>query len=269
MTVEIAISGAGGRMGEEITRQAAANPDFQVALAFERAGHPRIGETLAGGAIAIKEDTALATVSPKVLIDFTHPQATLSLAAHCLKNKIGMVIGTTGFTDEELSQLREHARHIPLLWAQNMSIGVNVLYTLAEFAARQLGAGRLGGGYDMEIFEAHHRHKKDAPSGTALRLGERLAKATGGDLATDGTFARHGRTDDERQAHHIGFSVVRGGDIVGEHRITFAGAGEQIEITHRSTTRANYAAGALRAARFIATAAPGFYDGMERVINPD
>lgn len=258
----LAVAGADGRMGREVLTAAAADAAFAVTLAFERAGHPAVGGAAAAGQGEIQAEDALKTqATVDVLIDFTTPAGTLAFAEVCRARQIGMVVGSTGFSAAQWEALQSAGRDIPLLVAQNMSVGVNATYRIAEFAAQTLKAGRLGGGYDIELSEEHHRHKKDAPSGTALRLGQVLADATGADFNADAAFARHGAAA-ARGEHEIGFSVLRGGDIVGVHRVVFAGSGEQIEITHRSTSRANYAAGALRAAKFIATAAPGFYDGI-------
>ena len=265
--ITIGISGACGRMGRAIIDAARTTPDVRVGLLFMPNGDTSIGKTIANDMPPIADETALASADIDVLIDFTAPTASLAFSSTCAARKIGMVIGTTGFSEDEKNTLRQTATQTPILIAQNMSVGVNVLYSVAAFAARQLRAGKLGGGYDIEIIDAHHRHKKDAPSGTALRLGESVATATGGNLPNDAVFTRHGRDETERSDTTIGFSVVRGGDIVGEHRIIFAGTGEQLEITHRSTGRQNYATGAICAARFVATADPAFYDGMDAVMN--
>lgn len=265
--VNVAVAGAAGRMGRQLAAAVAADPELQLALAFEHSAHEAVGALAGDGATAIQAPDALQTAEVEVLIDFTAPAATLALAEVCRARKIGMVVGSTGFSAAQLQQLRQAGADIPLLMAQNMSVGVNALYRIAAFAASLLGAGRLGGGYDIEICEAHHRHKKDAPSGTALRLGQEVAAATGGRFEEDAVLARSG-SEAARGAHDIGFSAVRGGDIVGTHSVLFAGRGEQIEITHRSTSRANYCAGALRAAKFIAQAPAGFYDGMEAVLAP-
>lgn len=261
--VNIAIAGAAGRMGAALIQQAGESEAVRIAALLESSPSPTL--TAASVPIINAADNVgagLASASVNVLIDFTIPEATLSFLDACCDNNIGMVIGTTGFSDEQEQMIQNAAKTIPILKAQNMSVGVNAMYGIAAHAATTLGAGRLGGGYDMEVVEAHHRHKKDAPSGTALRLGEVLAAATGASLKDDGVFARHG-ANCERQENDIGFSTIRGGDIVGEHRVLFAGAGEQIEIIHRSTSRQHYAAGALRAALFVATAKPAFYDGMQ------
>ena len=252
--INIGVSGAAGRMGRAVIDIAAEDQTVCVAALFE--------SDAAATAATPMPLSRLEDADIHVLIDFTTPEATLALADICRRRGIGMVIGTTGFTATETTQLQRAGEDIPLLLAQNMSVGVNALYDIAAYAARRLRAGRLDGGYDIEVYEAHHRRKQDAPSGTALRLGRALAEASGGDLEEDGVYSRHGREGVKRGEYDIGFSVVRGGDIVGEHRVIFAGAGEQLEISHRSISRANYAAGAVRAAKFISTANAGFYDGM-------
>lgn len=261
----LGIAGANGRMGRALIEAAQNDAAVAVAFVFTENDDARVGERLVAGAPPLATAAELADAEIDVLIDFTAAAATMQFLSVCRRRGIGMVVGTTGFTAEQQAALRQGGDDIPLLVAQNMSTGVNALYDIAAAAAQRLQAGRLGGGYDMEVSEAHHRHKKDAPSGTALRLGRTLAQATGGDFDDDAVFTRHGGDGLARGAHDIGFSVVRGGDIVGEHRVLFAGDGEQLEIIHRSTSRLNYAAGAVRAAKFIAGAAPGYYDGMGAV----
>ncbi|MEQ8691745.1 MAG: 4-hydroxy-tetrahydrodipicolinate reductase, partial [Pseudomonadales bacterium] len=189
-----------------------------------------------------------------VVIDFTVPQATLALATVCRAAGKAMVVGTTGFSDEELTTLHAAAEDVPLFIAPNMSVGVNLTFKLIEMAARALGDE-----VDVEVLEAHHRHKIDAPSGTAVRMGEILADALGRDLAEDAVYGRQGITG-ARERKTIGFSTMRGGDIVGEHTVMFAGEGERIEITHRAQSRSNFAQGALRAARYVHGQPAGRYD---------
>ncbi len=189
-----------------------------------------------------------------MLIDFTRPAGTLALLDACRERGVKAVIGTTGFDDAQKAAIAEHARHLAIVMAPNMSVGVNVVLRLLDMAARALGDG-----YDVEVVEAHHRHKVDAPSGTALKMGEVLAAALGRDLGECAVFARHGVTG-ERDPRAIGFSTIRGGDIVGDHTVLFAGTGERIEITHRSSSRATYAEGSLRAARFLARRSQGLHD---------
>ena len=199
-------------------------------------------------------DPAAATDNFDVVIDFTVPAATLSLAQACRAQGKAMVVGTTGFSADELAQLKLAAQDLALFMAPNMSIGVNLTFKLIEIAARALGDS-----VDVEVIEAHHRHKIDAPSGTAVRMGEVLAGALDRDLETDAIYGRQGITG-ARQRNTIGFSTVRGGDIVGEHTVMFAGEGERIEITHRAQSRMNFAQGALRAVSYVHAQPPGLYD---------
>jgi 4-hydroxy-tetrahydrodipicolinate reductase len=245
--VKVAIAGAGGRMGRTLIEAVLADRSLTLAAALEAAGSRAIGERFGG--VEVASDPRVLEQAD-VVIDFTRPDGTL---AH-LHHSRAMVIGTTGFTGEQLSLVAEGARRIPLVMAANFAVGVNAVYKLAETAARILGEG-----YDVEIIEAHHRHKVDAPSGTALKLGEVVAKALNRKLSE---VARHGREGDtgERPPAQIGFHAVRGGDIVGEHTVMFAGVGERVEVTVRSQSRMTYALGALRAARFLKGRAPGLYD---------
>jgi 4-hydroxy-tetrahydrodipicolinate reductase len=246
-TVRVAIAGAGGRMGHALIEAAAATEGVSLGAALDlQAG------TFAG--VAIGTDVAKALAGADVLIDFTRPEGTLANLEACLAAKRGMVIGTTGFSPAQVERIRAASATIPIVMAPNMSVGVNVALKLVELAARSLGPD-----YDVEVFEMHHRKKVDAPSGTALKLGEVAAAARGATLQRDGVFTRHGQTG-ERKAGSIGFSVARGGDVVGDHTVYFAGPGERIEITHRSVSRANYAQGAMRAARFAAAKKSGLYD---------
>lgn len=195
-----------------------------------------------------------------VLIDFTRPEGTLAHLAACQKLKVNMVIGTTGFTDVQKTEIAQAAKHVAIVMAPNMSVGVNVTLKLLELAAKSLDSG-----YDVEIIETHHRDKIDAPSGTALKMGEVVATALGRDLKDHAVLSRNGITG-ARPASAIGFSAIRGGDIVGDHTVMFAGIGERIEITHKSSTRQGYAQGALRAARFLANKKSGLFD-MFDVLN--
>jgi 4-hydroxy-tetrahydrodipicolinate reductase len=211
--------------------------------------------------VRVTDDVPLALQGAQVLIDFTRPEATLAHLAHCRALGVPAVVGTTGLDEAQRAALVDHAGAVPVVFAPNMSVGVNVMLRLLDMATRALGEG-----YDIEVLEAHHRHKVDAPSGTALAMGEVLAAARGTTLGAAGVSTRHGHTG-ERPAGAIGFAVLRGGDIVGDHTVMFAGGGERIEITHRSASRANYAEGSLRAARFLAAPgrAPGLY-GMGDVL---
>jgi 4-hydroxy-tetrahydrodipicolinate reductase len=248
--VKIAIAGAGGRMGRTLIDAVLADRGLTLAAAFDAAGSPAVGQS--AGNLKIGADPKIAEAAD-VLIDFTRPEGTL---AH-LKHAKAMVIGTTGFSDAQKKEITEAARRIPIVMAANFAVGVNAAYKLAETAAAILGEG-----YDVEIIEAHHRHKVDAPSGTALELGRIVARAQGRELAA--THGRKGETG-ERDPKAIGFHAIRGGDIVGEHTVIFAGLGERVEVTVRSQSRMTYAAGALRAAKFLKNKAPGLY-GMTDVL---
>lgn len=246
-------------MGRMLVEATLATPGLRLAGALEPADSPLVGQDAAAFlgspcGVAIHSDFALGLAGAQVLIDFTRPPGTLAHLAACLERGIAMVIGTTGFSAAEKERITAAAQTIPIVFAPNMSVGVNVMLQLLAQAARSLGTG-----YDVEVIEAHHKHKVDAPSGTALALGEAVAHAQGRTLADCAVYTRHGHTG-ERPAGTIGFATIRGGDIVGEHTVMFAGGGERIEISHKSSSRANYAQGALRAAAFLATAAPGLYD---------
>ena len=252
----IAINGAGGRMGRAIAEAVAAAADLTLTAALEHPDSPAAGTELCG--VTVGTDVAAAAAFD-VLIDFSVPEATLSAVAACEARGKGLAIGTTGFDAAGLERIAAASRTIPILMAPNMSVGVQVAFQLIEAAARALGDAA-----DVEVFEAHHRHKIDAPSGTAARMGEILAHALGRDLETDAVHGRSGITG-EREGRVIGFHSLRGGDIVGDHTVTFAMAGERIEITHRAHSRMNFAHGALRAARFVAKRKSGLF-GMADVL---
>lgn len=256
--LRIAIAGCSGRMGRMLIEAVAASGDCVLGAALDRADSPSIGQD-AGAALGLHTGVAIrsdldALAAADCLIDFTRPDGTLTHVEACLRHGVSMVIGTTGFDPAGTARIRAAAATIPIVMAPNMSVGVNVVLDLLRQAGRALAQG-----YDIEVIEAHHRHKVDAPSGTALKMGEVVAAAAGRDLDRDAVWGRHGHTG-ERAAGSIGFSVIRGGDIVGDHTVLFAGTGERIEITHRSSSRATYAEGSLRAARFLAGRAPGLYD---------
>jgi 4-hydroxy-tetrahydrodipicolinate reductase len=262
--LKIAVAGAGGRMGQMLIDAVAAADDCELSGALDIAGSPALGsDPLArlgcSSAVRVSADLAAGLAGADVLIDFTRPEGTLAHLDACRQLGVRAVIGTTGFSDAQKARIAEHAQHIAIVMAPNMSLGVNVMLRLLDVAARALADG-----YDIEVIEAHHRHKVDAPSGTALAMGEVLARASGRALDDCAVWARHGVTG-ERDPKAIGFSVIRGGDIVGDHTVLFAGDGERIEITHKSASRANYARGSLRAARFVAHRAPGLY-GMDAVL---
>ena len=264
MTLRIAIAGASGRMGRMLIEAVLASPDLVLSGALDRADSPALGQD-AGAAlgrptgVVVGADLRAGLAGADVLIDFTRPEGTLAHLEACRELGVRAVVGTTGIDAAGKARIAEIARAIGIVFAPNMSVGVNVVLKLLDLAARTLGSG-----YDVEVVEVHHRHKVDAPSGTALAMGEAVARASGRDLARDGVFERHGHTG-ERRPGSIGFAALRGGDIVGDHTVLFAGTGERIEITHRSASRANYAEGSLRAARFVAARAPGLY-GMDDVL---
>ena len=258
--LRLAIAGAGGRMGRMLIDAVLASPDCHLSGALDVPGSPALG--LDAGAfsgsfagrhtgVVITDDVHAGLAGAQVLIDFTRPEGTLAHLAVCRELGVRAVIGTTGFSAEQKALIAAHAEQQAAVFSANMSVGVNVMLRLLREAALALGPG-----YDIELVEAHHKHKVDAPSGTALAMGEVLAAARGTTLQADGVFTRHGHTG-ERAPGSIGFASVRGGDIVGEHTVLFCGAGERIEIAHKSSSRANYADGSLRAARFLAALPAG------------
>ena len=262
--LKVAIAGACGRMGRMLIEAVLDAPDCALAGALDVAGCPALGQdagAFAGKAtgVAITADLRAGLAGAQVLIDFTRPEGTLAHLAACRELGVKAVIGTTGFTDTQKAEIAAHAGHIGIVMAPNMSVGVNVVLKLLAQAARALNTG-----YDIEIIEAHHRHKVDAPSGTALKMGEVVAQALGRDLKECAVYGREGVTG-ERDPSTIGFATVRGGDIVGDHTVLFAGTGERIEITHKSSSRANYAQGSLRAARFLIDKPSGLF-GMGDVL---
>ncbi len=259
VVTRIAVAGSGGRMGRMLLETVAADAGTVLGAALEIAGSPLAGRDAAELAgvprgIAVSTDPAQALAGCHVLIDFTRPEGTLQHLEICRRLKVGMVIGTTGFDDAGRKVIAAAARDIGVVFAPNMSVGVNVTLKLLEMAARAMGSD-----HDIEIIEAHHKHKVDAPSGTALKMGEVVAGAMGRQLADCAVYAREGVTG-ERKPGTIGFATIRGGDIVGDHTVMFAGTGERVEITHRSNSRANYARGAVRAARFLMARPAGLYD---------
>jgi 4-hydroxy-tetrahydrodipicolinate reductase len=235
--LRVAVAGASGRMGRMLIDAVQAAPDCVLA-----------------GTLDIGCDIAAGLADAQVLIDFTRPEGTMAHLAACRERGIKAVIGTTGFSDAQKAEIAAHAQHVALMLSPNMSVGVNVVLRLLDTAARALAEG-----YDIEIVEAHHRHKVDAPSGTALKMGEVIADALGRDLKQCAVYGREGVTG-ERDPSTIGFATVRGGDIVGDHTVMFCGTGERIEVVHKSSSRATYAQGALRAARFLAGKPNGLFD---------
>lgn len=251
----LAIAGAGGRMGRELVAAVCASKEHTLAAAMDLPQSPALGKDAGvNTGVIVTSDIRAAIAASDVLIDFTRPAGTLAHLAVCRELGKGAVVGTTGFEAAQRAELQALAEHIPIVFAANMSLGVNVMLKLVEMATRALHEN-----FDMEVIEAHHKLKVDAPSGTALMLGETMAKAVGQPLKDIGVFERHG-TIGERKTGTIGFSTIRGGDIIGDHTVMFAGTGERIEITHRSQSRATYSQGALRAASFVATKRSGLFD---------
>ena len=252
--MKIAIAGAGGRMGQALIEAVLAERGLELVAAFDAAGSPAIGR--AAGSVKVQADLG-GLAAADVLIDFTRPAGTLLHLEACVKFGKALVIGTTGFSEPQQQRVAAGGKRVPIVMSPNFAIGVNVLFRLAQTAAQALGED-----YDVEIVEAHHRHKVDAPSGTALKLGELVAAALGRKLDEVAAHGRSGNTG-ERPAKEIGFHALRGGDIVGEHTVIFAGAGERVEVAVRSQSRSTYAAGALRAARWLEGRGPGLYDMAE------
>lgn len=245
-----------GHMLIEAVREA---QDCRLAGAFDVPGSTAVGNDAAAflgfvSGVPIVADPRTGMVDAQVLIDFTRPEGTMAHLAACRELGVQMVIGTTGFSDAQKAEIADAAKDIAIMMAPNMSVGVNVTFKLLEMAAKALSTG-----YDIEIIEAHHRHKVDAPSGTALKMGEVIADALGRDLKECAVYGREGITG-ERDPSTIGFATIRGGDIVGDHTVLFAGTGERIEITHKSSSRATYAQGSLRAVRFLADKKSGLFD---------
>jgi 4-hydroxy-tetrahydrodipicolinate reductase len=258
-TLKIAVAGASGRMGRMLIEAIAANPDMELSGALDIATASSIGSDAASflgkpAGVLIESDLNIGLAQSHYLIDFTRPEGTLEHLAYCAEHGIKMIIGTTGFDEAGKAAIHAAAQKTAIVFAPNMSVGVNVTMKPLELAAKSFAHG-----YDIEIIEAHHRHKVDAPSGTALKMGEVIADALGRDLREVGVFAREGVTG-ERDPSSIGFATIRGGDIVGDHTVLFAGTGERIEITHKSSSRVTYAHGSLRAARFLQTKSTGLYD---------
>jgi 4-hydroxy-tetrahydrodipicolinate reductase len=245
-------------MGRMLIEAALAAPDLQVTVALDRPGSPDLGHDCAaflGRTTGVSVSADLAALrNADVLIDFTRPEGTLAHLRACQDMGVKLVIGTTGLDAAGRQAIAAAAEHIAIVFAPNMSVGMNATFKLLEVAAKILASG-----YDIEIVEAHHRHKVDAPSGTALKMGEVIAGAQGRRLEDVAVYAREGHTG-ERRTGAIGFAALRGGDLVGEHTVMFAGVGERIEITHRATSRAGYAAGSLRAVRFLAGRSKGLFD---------
>ncbi len=260
----VCIAGASGRMGRMLIEAVQAAEDCTLSGALDQPGSAALGQDAAAflgqhSGVAIASELATLAGS-HVLIDFTRPEGTMAHLRACVQHGVKLVIGTTGFSDAQKAEIAEASKHIAIMMAPNMSVGVNVTLKLLEMAAKAMATG-----YDIEIVEAHHRHKVDAPSGTALKMGEVIADALGRDLKDCAVYERVGHTG-ERDPSTIGFATVRGGDVVGDHTVMFLGTGERIEITHKSSSRATYAQGSLRAVRFLASKPHGLYD-MFDVLN--
>jgi len=261
--VNVAIAGVAGRMGSRIASLSLEHPEIKLIGAFEKPGHAKIGQDL--GTILGREPLGI-TVSDnleqlikdtEVVIDFTTPQATLQTLKIVAEYGKAAVIGTTGFSKEDLRDIEAISKKVPFVMAPNMSVGVNLLFKILKKVAEVLGDD-----YDVEIIEAHHRMKKDAPSGTAIKMAQVIASALDRNLDEVAVYARKGLIG-ERTKKEIGIQVIRAGDIVGEHTVMFAGIGERIEITHRASSRDTFAAGALRAALWIYGKPPGMYDMLD------
>ena len=255
----VAIAGASGRMGRTLIEAILTSGDCTLAGALDIAGSPGLGHDAAAflgrpSQVAITADLDEGLRDAGVLIDFTRPEGTMEHLRACRARGVAMVIGTTGFSEAQKAEIAAAAAEIAIVMAPNMSVGVNVTLKLLELAAKAMPTG-----YDIEIVETHHRHKIDAPSGTALKMGEVIADALGRDLKQCAVYAREGVTG-ERDPSTIGFQSLRGGDVVGDHTVMFAGTGERIEISHRATSRMNYAIGSLRAVRFLAGHPHGMFN---------
>lgn len=257
--LKIVITGCSGRMGHVLLECVFADAELQLHAALDRLENPHIGKD-AGEALGkpsgvkISADIDQALKNADVLVDFTRPEASLQYLAACQKAGVKMVIGTTGFSPEQKLTIEQAAKNIAIVFAPNMSVGVTLLINLVHSAAKVLNEN-----YDVEIVEMHHRHKVDAPSGTALRLGESVASALGRNLEACAVYGREGITG-ERDSHSIGFSTMRGGDVVGDHTVLFAGTGERVELTHKASSRATFALGALRAAKYLTHKQTGLFD---------
>ncbi|MEQ1766373.1 MAG: 4-hydroxy-tetrahydrodipicolinate reductase [Methylotenera sp.] len=256
---KVVIAGVTGRMGHALLEGVFADSELVLHGALDRAGNPQVGRDAGeqfGKITSVKvvDNIDEALKNADVLVDFTRPEATIQYLEACQKHQVKMVIGTTGFSSEQKLAIETAAKNIAIVFAPNMSVGVTLLINLVEQAAKVLMDG-----YDIEVVEMHHRHKVDAPSGTALRLGEAAAKGLGQDLKDCAIYAREGVTG-EREAGKIGFATLRGGDVVGDHTVVLAGIGERVELTHKASSRATFALGALRAAKFLKDKNFGLFD---------
>jgi 4-hydroxy-tetrahydrodipicolinate reductase len=258
--IRVGITGAAGRMGHALLRACFNNHQLVLAAAVERPDSPAVGSDAGEVAgfqklnVPVIGDLGSAIADLDVVVDFTRPEPALATLALCRRHGKRLVIGTTGFTPEQKAEIEAAAGDIPIMLAPNMSVGVNLCLKLLEITAKVIGEDS-----DIEIIEAHHRHKVDAPSGTALRMGEVVAEALGRDLKEVAVWGREGHTG-ERDPKSIGFSVIRAGDIVGEHTVMFAQEGERVEITHNASSRMTFAKGAMRAAGWLMDKPAGLYD---------
>jgi 4-hydroxy-tetrahydrodipicolinate reductase len=266
MATRIAINGAAGRMGRCLIQAVEQTDGLVLSAAIDRVDSTLLGADageLAGVGklnVALTSDIVEATKNSDVIIDFTLPEVTMALLSHCVENQCHLVIGTTGFSEQQKADIEQAAGQVSMVLAPNMSVGVNLSLKLLDIAARVLGDD-----VDIEIVEAHHRHKVDAPSGTALRMGEVVADALGRDLKTCAVYGREGRTG-ERDRQTIGFATVRAGDIVGDHTVMFAAEGERVEITHKASSRMTFALGAMRASSWLVNQPVGLFD-MQDVLD--
>jgi 4-hydroxy-tetrahydrodipicolinate reductase len=257
--VELVVAGAAGRMGGRIIALARDAADLRVVGAFERPGHPALGRDageLAGSGhlgVPIAGDPVPLLSRGRVLVEFTAPEPSLEHLRLAAAHGVGAVVGTTGLQASQVEEIRRLAASVPILQSPNMSVGVNLAFRVLALMAKALGDD-----YDVEITEIHHRMKKDAPSGTAAKMAEVIAEALGRRIEEAGVYGRHGLVG-ERTSKEIGVHALRGGDVVGDHTVVFSTAGERLELTHRAHSRDTFAQGALRAARFVATAPPGLY----------
>lgn len=257
--LKVVIAGCSGRMGHALLESVFADAELVLHGALDRADNPYLGRDageqfgkLSG--VKVTSDVNAALKDADVLVDFTRPEASMQYLDACQKANVSMVIGTTGFSAGQKAAIQAASENIAIVFAPNMSVGVTLLINLVEQAAKVLKDG-----YDIEVVEMHHRHKVDAPSGTALRLGEAAAQGIGQSLKDCAIYAREGVTG-EREAGKIGFATLRGGDVVGDHTVMFAGVGERVELTHKASSRATFAIGALRAAKFLAEKKSGQFD---------
>ncbi|MFZ9961865.1 MAG: 4-hydroxy-tetrahydrodipicolinate reductase [Burkholderiales bacterium] len=257
--INVVVAGSSGKMGRSLIRLISADANVRLAAALDHPSSPALGQDSGASCgqpngVMISGDIEGALNGADVLIDFTRPEGTMEHMKHCITSGVNMVVGTTGFSQDQKSMIEKASEKIAIVMAPNMSVGVNVVLGLLKIGARALNEG-----YDIEVVESHHRNKVDAPSGTALKMGEVVAESLGWDLNECAIFSREGNTG-VRPDSKIGFSTIRGGDIVGEHTVMFAGEGERVEISHKATDRANFSAGAIRATKFLKGKSSGLYN---------